>query len=139
MMPMWAGAGESTQGPCPPTGTHCEMGYYPVYTVNVTSPQHVVNAISFAREHKLRLAVKNTGHDFLGRNAGFGALGIWMHNLRGVEFHDDFMGEGSAVTLMAGMQWGVVYEEVAKKGLVVVGGANPVRVPLPMSRVMTYH
>ncbi|RPA93889.1 FAD-binding domain-containing protein [Choiromyces venosus 120613-1] len=126
MMPMWASNSHPiAQGPCTPTSKHCDMGNYPVYTVNVTTPQHVIGAIHFARERKLRLAIKNTGHDFLGRNVGFGALGVWMHGLKGMEFFDDFAGMGSAVTVMAGMQWGEVYDEVAKRGLVVVGGANP--------------
>ncbi|KAG0642482.1 hypothetical protein HOY80DRAFT_900999, partial [Tuber brumale] len=67
MTPMWAGTGESAKGPCTPTSASCEMGNYPVYSVNVTNPQHVVDTIHFARKRKLRLAIKNTGHDFLGR------------------------------------------------------------------------
>lgn len=40
---------------------------YPVYVVNATSAAHVKLAIDFARENNLRLNVKASGHDYLGR------------------------------------------------------------------------
>ena len=46
--------------PCSPEG-------YPVYVVNATSAEDVKAGIDFARKHDVRLIVKNTGHDYLGR------------------------------------------------------------------------
>lgn len=45
--------------PCSTTG-------YPVYVVNASTSDHVQAAVNLARERKLRLNVKSTGHDFLG-------------------------------------------------------------------------
>jgi hypothetical protein len=45
----------------------CSTEGYPVYVVNVTRPEHVNLAVNFAREKDIRLNIKSTGHDFLGR------------------------------------------------------------------------
>jgi hypothetical protein len=48
------------QYPCSGTG-------YPQYVVNATSAAHVQAGVNFARENNVRLIVKGTGHDYLGR------------------------------------------------------------------------
>jgi hypothetical protein len=40
---------------------------YPVYVVNATSSKHVKAGVDFARKHNIRLIVKATGHDYMGR------------------------------------------------------------------------
>ena len=40
---------------------------YPVYVVNATSAIDVKKGVDFARKHNIRLIVKGTGHDYLGR------------------------------------------------------------------------
>lgn len=59
---------------CPPVdfaaggvaGT-CEIGEAPRYVVNATSYKDVARGIEFARRNNIRLVVRNTGHDLLGR------------------------------------------------------------------------
>jgi len=46
---------------------NCSLGGSPVYTVNATSQAEVVQAVNFARNHGIRLVVRNTGHDISGR------------------------------------------------------------------------
>jgi hypothetical protein len=46
--------------PCSPIG-------YPVYVVNATTPEHVAMGVNFAAANNIRLIVKATGHDYLGR------------------------------------------------------------------------
>lgn len=61
-------------GSCPPVnitagqvpGT-CSIGDQPRYTVNATAPEDVAKGILFAKKHGIRLVVRNTGHDILGR------------------------------------------------------------------------
>ncbi|KAK0617778.1 hypothetical protein B0T17DRAFT_495718 [Bombardia bombarda] len=67
-----------------PTG-NCTQGGYPVYVVNATSVKHVQAAVNFARNKNIRLVIKNTGHDSVGRNVGAGSLSVWTHYLRGFE------------------------------------------------------
>lgn len=54
-----------------------------------------------------------TGYPSLGRSSGKGALSIWTHNLKGINWHDSFVPQGApaavngvpAATLQAGEQW----------------------------------
>lgn len=39
----------------------------PIYVVNATCAEHVAAGVDFAREHDIRLNVKGSGHDYLGR------------------------------------------------------------------------
>jgi hypothetical protein len=51
----------------PDPTTPCSGEGYPIYVVNATNPNHVKIGVDFAREHNIRLVVKGTGHDYLGR------------------------------------------------------------------------
>jgi hypothetical protein len=53
---------------CLPEATDpCSGAGYPIYVVNATSAGDVKRGIDFAREHNVRLVVKGSGHDYLGR------------------------------------------------------------------------
>jgi hypothetical protein len=45
----------------------CSGKGYPIYVVNATCAEDVKQGIDFAREKNVRLIVKGTGHDYLGR------------------------------------------------------------------------
>ncbi len=45
----------------------CGLGPSPVYTINATEPEDLAVGIAFARENNVRLVVRNTGHDLLGK------------------------------------------------------------------------
>lgn len=109
----------------------CELQPFPKYTVNATDSEHVVQAVKFASEKNLRISVKNTGHDFLGRSTS-PEFSIWTHNLKGIEFHSAFKPKGcdnspatSAVTLGAGNQFADIYTATNAHDVIVVGGAEP--------------
>ncbi len=137
MLTSWHSAGDPTsimsplfQGKtCMPqngqTGT-CAIGGFPSYTVNVSNVAQIQLAINFARNLNLRLIVKNTGHDFLGKSTGAGALSIWTHNLKSVEFIKSYSGPssytGSAFKLGAGIEVGELYAAANKYGVTAVGG-----------------
>lgn len=137
------------QNACPPiaiavtssslaTTSKCSLGSAPVYTVNATSVAHVSAAVLFARQHNLRLVVRNTGHDLLGRSAGFGSLQVWVKYLRtGVEWQEKFTPSdgckeslerwsGSAFRVGGGYIWSDVYPLAAARNVIVVGGGTPV-------------
>jgi hypothetical protein len=46
-----------------PRNVTCEQGFVPTYSVVAHDSSDVSKAVSFAAKHKLRLVVKNTGHD----------------------------------------------------------------------------
>jgi hypothetical protein len=65
-------------------------------------------SVDFARTHDLRLIIRNTGHDFLGRSTGWGSLVINTHGFKNATFTKAYEGpgdyHGSAVTVGAGIQ-----------------------------------
>jgi len=94
-----------------------------VYAVVATTPGDVVAAVDFARDHRLRLVIKGTGHDYLGRSSAPDSLLVWTHKMRRVAVEDAFVPRGCpserptvpAVTVEAGARWIDAYDEVTVK------------------------
>ncbi|UNI19290.1 hypothetical protein JDV02_005483 [Purpureocillium takamizusanense] len=108
----------------------CTGAGYPAYVVNATTARHIKLGVDFAREHNVRLVVKATGHDFIGRSIAPGALSIWTHNLKDIAYHPgNFKLSGSgkvlrgnAMTLGAGIQLNEAYAAADEHRQAVVGG-----------------
>ena len=101
------------------------------YAVVAQNTSDVVAAVNFARQHRLRLVVKGTGHDYLGRSNAPDSLLVWTHKMRQVSVHEAFVGRGCAATqaptravsVRAGTRWLDVYQEVTvRHGRYVQGG-----------------
>ncbi|OQE09919.1 hypothetical protein PENVUL_c005G02576 [Penicillium vulpinum] len=107
-----------------PRSKPCTLGAMVRYAVNASSPDDFVKTIRFSQERNIRLVVRNTGHDYLGKSTGAGALSIWTHSLKDIKFlnYTSSQYTGPAVRLTAGIQGGDVYDAAHKKGLVIVGG-----------------
>ena len=45
----------------------CTGQGFPIYVINATYPKYAAAGVSFARSHNIRLNVKGSGHDYLGR------------------------------------------------------------------------
>ncbi|TVY83258.1 FAD-linked oxidoreductase ZEB1 [Lachnellula suecica] len=105
----------------------CLLGNYVRYAINVTSTDDIIAGVAFATANNIRFVIRNTGHDFLGRSTGAGALSIWTHYLKDIEFTQwsDAYYQGSAVTVGAGVQGYEIIEAAAAEGQVVVGGECP--------------
>ncbi|KAK7908050.1 hypothetical protein PG985_015353 [Apiospora marii] len=105
----------------------CELGNYVRYAVNATGVDDIKAAIAFSKEKNIRFVIRNTGHDYLGRSTGAGALAVWTHHLKDIQFLDinDKGYQGKAVKLGAGVQGFDILEAGRDKGLVVVGGECP--------------
>ncbi|KAJ6545532.1 hypothetical protein B0H19DRAFT_1075824 [Mycena capillaripes] len=102
---------------------NCSLGGFPVYIVNATTVKHVQLGVNFARNKGIRLVVKNTGHDFVGRSVGAGALSIWLHNLQGQKFVPEFSGSnyrGPAARIAGGTQGWQVYNFMADNNISIV-------------------
>ncbi|KAE8829711.1 hypothetical protein HRS9122_09526 [Pyrenophora teres f. teres] len=102
----------------------CTLGSMSSYAINVSDAATVAAGVNFARKRNMRLVVKNTGHDFLGRSAGKGALALWTHNLKSAEVlnYTSSRYTGPAMRLGAGMQVLEIYKFAAAHGLRAVGG-----------------
>ncbi|KAF2839977.1 FAD-binding domain-containing protein [Patellaria atrata CBS 101060] len=114
----------------PPTlfpNGNCTLGGYPVYVVDARKVSQIQLAVRFARDNGIRLVIKNTGHDFLGKSLGAGALSIWTHNLKGITFISDYQDDssdyqGPAFKVGAGVQGYELYKAAEEQNLVVVAG-----------------
>ncbi|KAF4234652.1 hypothetical protein CNMCM8980_008618 [Aspergillus fumigatiaffinis] len=108
----------------------CKQGRISLYSAVVQNAGHIQEAVRFARRHNIRLAVKNSGHDFLGRSAAPNSLQILTNRMKGLQTVNDFVpkgaskhkGEGPAVTLDAGISLQEMYAALGKQNRTVVGG-----------------
>ncbi|KAK7432915.1 hypothetical protein QQZ08_000386 [Neonectria magnoliae] len=102
----------------------CTLGNYVSYAVDVRQNSDIAAALRFARNNSIRVVIRNTGHDFLGRSTGAGALAIWTQHLKTIDFSewsDDYY-TGPAVTVGAGVVGYEVLEAAHARGLTVVNG-----------------
>ena len=118
------------------TSKTCALGAYPNFVVKATSVAQIQKAVNFAREHNIRLVIKNTGHDFGAKSVGSGALSIWTHFLKEKSFNwyesKDYA--GPSVRLGAGVQAYEAYAFAKRHDVTVVGGEGKVRCSLHASR-----
>lgn len=113
-----------------PRNSPCKQGRVSLYSAIVHTPEQIQAAVRFAGENNIRLVVKNTGHDFLGRSAAPDSLQILTHNMNNVDLTDNFVprgkqdgvGVGSAVTIGAGVYLDQLYQKIRSKGKMAVAG-----------------
>ncbi|KAJ6525447.1 FAD-binding domain-containing protein [Mycena vulgaris] len=111
--------------------TPCGQGRVPSVGVNATSVKDIQKALEFAHAKNLKVHVKNTGHDFLGRGLGPGSLMIWTHKFKFLEFSRDFVystGQKSGfptITVGPGIQWVDAYAFAAANNVAIAGGIGP--------------
>ena len=102
-----------------------------MYSAAVESVDQVQAAVRFAQRHRVRLVVRNTGHDTAGRSSAPDSFQIHTHRMKQIEYHDNFravssdIDQGPAVSVGAGVLLGEMYARGARDGWVVVGGECP--------------
>jgi FAD/FMN-containing dehydrogenase len=101
------------------------------YAIKARNAADVAAGVSFARERNLRLAVKGTGHSYLGTSTAPDSLLIWTRTMNKVTLHDAFVAKGRegrtepvpAVSAEAGALWIDLYHAVTTEaGRYVQGG-----------------
>ncbi|OTB06057.1 hypothetical protein M426DRAFT_72414 [Hypoxylon sp. CI-4A] len=108
-----------------PSKGGCTVGGYPSYSITARNVAQIQLAVNFARNLNLRLVIKNTGHDFSAKSVGMGALSIWTHNLKQIQFFRNYwQGSyyGPAFKLGTGVQAYEAYEAARDNGVTIVGG-----------------
>ncbi|KAF9448104.1 FAD-binding domain-containing protein [Macrolepiota fuliginosa MF-IS2] len=110
-------------------GIPCGRGSVAPVGVDARTVEDVRAAVRFAGRHNLRLVVKKTGHDLLGRSAARDAFMIWTHHLKNISYDANFIPEGGsdyetvpALTIGAGVQWKEAYAAAAEQQRFIVGG-----------------
>lgn len=128
-----------TNGTCLPTTNRtatCTSGFLADYVIMAKTKYHVAAGVDFAREYNLRLVVRNTGHDFMGRSTAYGALAINTHWFKDIKFTQQYAGPGGytggAVTVGAGVQTRNAYTAAFSQNpkVNIVGGECAVSTPL---------
>ncbi|KAF9028960.1 hypothetical protein BGZ52_004980 [Haplosporangium bisporale] len=110
--------------------TSCYRGAVPIYTVKATSIGDVQETVRFASKHNIRLAIKNTGHDFLGRSTAPSSISLWVTAMNDMQVVDAFVTDGApqgtqgeaAIVLGPGALWEDVYKFIDPYERVVIGG-----------------
>ncbi|EIW57346.1 FAD-binding domain-containing protein [Trametes versicolor FP-101664 SS1] len=113
-------------------GIPCHQGSVSVIGVDARTVEDIQVAVTFAAEHNLRLAVKNTGHDFFGRSDSRGSFVIWTHHMNNFTVHQSFQPTAAlsnetyefALTVEAGVQWHEAYSAADASGRTIVGGVT---------------
>lgn len=125
MSPLYQGATCQPQDAAT-EGEECEIGGFPLYSIDASNVAQIQLAVNLARNLNLRLVVHNTGHDFLGKSTGAGSLSIWTHNLKSIQVLKNYKSaggyQGPAFKLGAGVQVYELYETAEKEGYTAVGG-----------------
>lgn len=113
--------------PFQPREKPCTLGNYVRYAVNATSSEDIIAALEFAKKKNVRFVIRNTGHDYLGRSTGAGALSVWTHYLKSTEVIDwkDKHYQGKALKVGAGVQGFEALGAAHAEHLVVVSGECP--------------
>ncbi|KAI0011566.1 isoamyl alcohol oxidase [Xylariaceae sp. FL0662B] len=113
--------------PLAPREAECVIGTYVQYAVNASSADDISKTIEFAHERNIRLVIRNSAHDYLGKSTGAGALAIWTKNMKNAELikWDDADYKGNAIKLGAGMSGGDAAVFAGKHGLAVTTGNCP--------------
>ena len=100
----------------------CTLGHMGNYVILAKTRQHIQIGVQFAKLNNLRLIIRNTGHDFMGRSTGYGALIINTHSFKDIKFDskpwkgrrkDNWRG-GSA-TVGAGIQVKELYRKASQQ------------------------
>jgi FAD/FMN-containing dehydrogenase len=117
-----------TNRTCLPTTTSsdsCTIGEYPSYVVKAQTTFDIQASVLFASLYNIRLNIKNTGHDFMGRSTAAGSLSIWTHQFQEKTIINSYSSStynGPAVRFGSGVQTGDAYAFLDTYGRVMVGG-----------------
>ncbi|KAJ5555795.1 FAD linked oxidase N-terminal [Penicillium sp. DV-2018c] len=111
-----------------PSNNTCTLGPAPVYTINATEIEEIAAGVKFAQENNVRLVIRNTGHDILGKS-------IWIKYIqKGISFQERYTPSdlcasnewtGSAMIIAGGYVWKDVYDVAFERNITVVGGGDP--------------
>ncbi|KAI9461137.1 hypothetical protein HD554DRAFT_2292489 [Boletus coccyginus] len=103
----------------------------PVIGIDARLVENIQAAVTFAVQQNLKLVVKCTGHDYLGRSTAPGSFVVWTHNMKNITYNRTFVPQGApanetyeAVTLTAGVQWHEVCTAINNYRGLMVGGIS---------------
>ncbi|KAF2746061.1 FAD-binding domain-containing protein [Sporormia fimetaria CBS 119925] len=115
--------------PFRPVSGECALGRLSPYYVDARNASEISRTLGFAREHGIRLSIKNTGHDYFGRSSAANSLALWTHNMKKMAYHEMFRSKHCKKrythvgVIGAGVQAQEAWEFFEKLGMMVTVGA----------------
>jgi FAD/FMN-containing dehydrogenase len=116
-----------------PQSVPCGQGRVSLYSAEAETAEHIQAAVNFAVQYNVKIAIKNSGHDFLGRSSAPYSLQISTYKMKNITVVNNFVPSVPsgitapsgvrAVTLAAGVQEHDLYTYLATQGVMVVGGS----------------
>lgn len=110
----------------------CNQGSLAQYFIQVETADDVAAAYSFSARTDTRLVIKNSGHDYNGRNTGPMSLALWTRGLQNITYHDSFTPTrcsiasiGMAITMGAGVNFDEAYTFAHQNNVTILGGSSP--------------
>ncbi|KAL5090402.1 hypothetical protein Trisim1_004303 [Trichoderma cf. simile WF8] len=110
----------------------CSLGRLSALYVDAEEPADVTATLGFVRRHGIRLVVKNTGHDVLGRSAAANTLSLRVYNLKNMSFHSSFTAHNCSTSnrqnvgvIGAGVSAEDAVTFFSKQGMMVTVGGCP--------------
>ncbi|BAE66055.1 unnamed protein product [Aspergillus oryzae RIB40] len=102
------------------------MGPLARYAVNVASTTDVQKVLYLTDKQNIRLAIRNTGYDFMGKSPGPAAVAFWTHHLKLVQSMPGYIRySGPTMRIGAGIQGSKAQNAAHKSGFVIVTGHYP--------------
>lgn len=112
----------------------CGQGRIPLFAALVESTEDIQQVLNFTSVHNIKLVIRNTGHDFLGRSSGPHSLQLNTHKLTSITLDHSFVPRVpngvapppgiQAVTFGAGIMMHEAYQFLSSKGLVIAGASS---------------
>ena len=122
--------------PLPYTNKTCYQGVVSRYYIEVETPGDIIAVFQFSKETEVGLSIKNSGHDFVGRNSRKGSLVLRTCNLKDLVRDPRFVPEGcgqdgvshNIITVRAGINFDEVYHYAETNNVTFISGyANTIR------------
>jgi hypothetical protein len=93
------------------------------YVAEVMNAQDIAKVVKFAKQHNIKIVIKGTGHDYLGRNNAPDSILIWTHQMRATQMHTKFIPHGcseehtnlQSLSVQAGTRWLEAYDMATNK------------------------
>ncbi|KAF9226960.1 FAD-binding domain-containing protein [Gyrodon lividus] len=107
----------------------CHQGTTPPYGISISSAQEASTIVKWATMNEVKLTIKNTGHDYLGRSSGPSTLQVNTHGLDDITFIPKFVPQGSSAAPVPAMKFGAgaqlynIYSFAGKNKVSAVLGA----------------
>ncbi|WAR15421.1 A2478-like protein [Mya arenaria] len=97
---------------------------FPYVVVMAESVDDVIKTVKFANKFNVKLTIRSSGHDYIGRSTGDGTLQLNLWKMRGLEVKlNSTRNADGELKAQSGNSWIRVYTELNKVNRTIIGGS----------------